>query len=86
MAGEATYLKREYLLRPPTDLRKVYAMSKEVRTLEEARREAEQEAIGRALRATKGHKAKAAELLGISRKNLWEKMREYAIEVDAGAS
>jgi DNA-binding NtrC family response regulator len=85
MTGDATYLKREYLLRPPADLRKAYAHVKEVCTLEEARREAEIDAIHRALKATKGHKAKAAELLGISRKNLWEKMREYEVEGDAGS-
>ena len=82
MAGDSKFLKREYLLRPPSDLRKAYGQAREIRTLEEARREAEQEQILVTLKATKGHKAKAAELLGISRKNLWEKMREYQIEGD----
>ena len=29
---------------------------------------------------TGGHKAQAAKILGISRKNLWEKMRDYDVE------
>lgn len=33
--------------------------------------------IERALRHTRGHQGKAAELLGISRKTLWEKRRRY---------
>jgi len=82
MAGDSKYLKREHLLRPPTDLRKAYAQTREIRTLEEARREAEREQIIVTLKSTKGQKAKAAELLGISRKNLWEKMREYTIDGD----
>ncbi len=82
MAGDSKYLKREYLLRPPSDLRKAYGGAREIRTLEDARREAEREQILVTLKTTKGHKAKAAELLGISRKNLWEKMREYKVEGD----
>ena len=33
-----------------------------------------------ALRLTAGHRARAAKVLGISRKSLWEKMRHYGIE------
>ncbi|MCP5114982.1 MAG: hypothetical protein GY953_29480, partial [bacterium] len=40
---------------------------------------AEQEHIKRVLNTTKNHKAQAAALLGISRKNLWEKMKDYEI-------
>ncbi|RMF87623.1 MAG: sigma-54-dependent Fis family transcriptional regulator, partial [Nitrospinota bacterium] len=36
--------------------------------------------ISQALQATGGRKGKAAELLGISRKHLWEKMRQYGLE------
>ena len=31
-------------------------------------------------KATQGHRANAAKTLGISRKNLWEKMKEYEID------
>jgi len=41
---------------------------------------AEKECILRALRSTGGMKTGAADLLGISRKNLWEKMKLYEIE------
>ncbi|HEX5761179.1 MAG TPA: sigma 54-interacting transcriptional regulator [Thermoanaerobaculia bacterium] len=41
--------------------------------------ELEQEAIRRALAYTRGHQGRAAELLGISRKALWEKRRRFGI-------
>jgi len=41
--------------------------------------ELEREAIRRALAFTRGHQGKAAELLGISRKALWEKRRRFGI-------
>jgi len=53
-----------------------------VRSLHEAVEEAEIEAIQAALAATRGRRAEAAELLGISRKTLWEKIRLHAIEPD----
>lgn len=40
---------------------------------------AEKKCIRRALRKTSGNKTGAAEVLGISRKNLWEKMKQYGI-------
>lgn len=49
-------------------------------TLREVVREAEAAAIRRVLKATDGHRANAAKVLGISRKNLWEKMKDYEIE------
>jgi DNA-binding NtrC family response regulator len=45
------------------------------RTLEEV----EREEIRRALRYTRGHQGRAADLLGISRKTLWEKRRRYGL-------
>ncbi len=52
-----------------------------VRTLQEAVRDAEIAAIRAALAATGGRKQQAAELLGVSRKTLWEKLKTYRIEV-----
>ena len=49
-------------------------------TLREVVREAEAAAIRRVLKATDGHRANAAKILGISRKNLWEKMKDFGIE------
>jgi two-component system response regulator HydG len=43
---------------------------------------AEMEAICNALAATQGRRAEAAELLGISRKTLWEKIKNLEITVD----
>jgi len=42
--------------------------------------EAEKNHILRVLRTTKGGKTKASEILGISRKTLWEKINSYGIE------
>lgn len=39
----------------------------------------EMEAIRAALAAARGHQGRAAEILGISRKNLWEKRKRYGI-------
>ncbi len=41
--------------------------------------EVEQQQIRRALAYTRGHQGRAAELLGISRKALWQKRRRYGI-------
>ena len=48
--------------------------------LKEIVREAEAAHIRRVLKAVNGHRANAAQTLGISRKNLWEKMKDYGIE------
>ena len=53
-----------------------------VRSLHQAVEEAEVEAIQAALAATRGRRAEAAELLGISRKTLWEKIRLHGIAID----
>jgi DNA-binding NtrC family response regulator len=49
-------------------------------SLADARDEAERAHIERALAATDGHLREAAELLGVSRTTLWEKMRRYRKE------
>ena len=41
--------------------------------------EVEREEILRALAYTRGHQGRAAELLGISRKALWQKRKRYGI-------
>ena len=40
----------------------------------------EQEQIRQALAYTRGHQGRAAELLGISRKALWEKRKRYGMK------
>jgi len=81
MAGEARVLREEHLLRDRARLTRPGTDTDEVMTLEEARKRAEVRGIHAALAHTNGHKAQAAKILGISRKNLWEKMRDYDIEV-----
>jgi len=46
----------------------------------QATAQAEQEAISKALMETQGNREKAAELLGIGRKTLYRKLRQYGIE------
>jgi two-component system response regulator AtoC len=43
--------------------------------------QAEKHAILKALLKSDNSRTRAAELLGISRKNLWEKMKAYSIRV-----
>ena len=51
----------------------------DIRPIREVVRSAEREAIRQALAVTKGRKAEAAELLGISRKALWKKTKELGL-------
>jgi DNA-binding NtrC family response regulator len=51
-----------------------------IRPLAIAVREFEREYIERALIAADGKKARAADMLGISRKNLWEKCKGLGID------
>ncbi len=57
-------------------------LPREVVKLHQAVERAEVEAIRAALEATGGRRSDAADLLGISRKTLWEKMRNYGIQHD----
>jgi len=41
---------------------------------------AEREAIIKALRATRGHVTRSAEVLGISRQGLYEKLRKFNLD------
>ncbi|RMF73284.1 MAG: sigma-54-dependent Fis family transcriptional regulator [Acidobacteria bacterium] len=54
---------------------------RDVTTMQEAIERAEIEAIQAALERTNGRRAEAAELLGISRKTLWEKIKNYRLMV-----
>ncbi len=53
--------------------------STQLRSLSEAVREFEREYVRRAVQQTKGRRTEAADLLGISRKSLWERLRGYGI-------
>ncbi|GMV40631.1 MAG: hypothetical protein AMXMBFR64_23470 [Myxococcales bacterium] len=51
-----------------------------LRPLADFLREQERAYLGRVLRHVDGHRTRAAEILGISRKNLWEKLRQYRMD------
>ena len=50
-------------------------------SLSDVAADAEKEYIIKVLKTTNGNKTKAAEMLRISRKNLWEKMNAYGIDL-----
>jgi DNA-binding NtrC family response regulator len=82
MAGPGGELLAEHLLVAGPRLRREEAAEDEgavERSLRDVAREAEARQIRRVLKHTGGHRGRAAKILGISRKNLWEKMRELGI-------
>ncbi len=82
MIGGGTELRAEDLLlggpRPPKEEPQAGEGQVE-RSLRDVVREAEARHIRRVLKHTGSHRGRAAKILGISRKNLWEKMRELNI-------
>ena len=85
MAGSEDELKAEHLVIQGPRLKKEGALGEEgevERALREVVREAEAHHIRRVLKHCGGHRANSARILGISRKNLWEKMRELDITTD----
>ncbi|MEM7305736.1 MAG: sigma-54 dependent transcriptional regulator [Planctomycetota bacterium] len=84
LAGTDAELKREYLLPLDTRWRGATEVASGVRPLREVLREVEIAHIKDALEQTGGHRTQTAELLGISRKVLWEKMRDFGIEAEEG--
>jgi DNA-binding NtrC family response regulator len=79
-AGAEHALKREHLLKPLPAAGSDVAPTGPLATLEAVRRESEMRHIKSVLAHTQNHKGEAARVLGITRKNLWEKMKEYGIE------
>ena len=79
LAGSETELAVENLVPLDTRWRGAVEPAREVAPLREVLRAAEIEHIGRALEATGGHRSQTADRLGISRKVLWEKMRDHDI-------
>jgi DNA-binding NtrC family response regulator len=80
LAGEGRFLKREHLIPPADEFRSGARLTSRVATLKEVVEDAEKEHLKQVLRLTRGHRAQAAKTLGISRKNLWEKLRDYGME------
>ena len=74
----------------PRDIREICLKKKkylphQVETLDKVLKAVEKEHLNKMLQEAQGRKGKAAELLGISRKTLWEKMKEYQL-VDSTTS
>ncbi len=80
LAGDSTELKREFLLPLDDRWRGAIETPEDVRPLREVLRETEIAHIRVALEQTGGHRTQTAKLLGISRKVLWEKLRDFGIE------
>jgi DNA-binding NtrC family response regulator len=79
LAGDGRELSLEHLVPLDPRWRGATEPAGLVRPLREVLREIEVAHIRRALEATGGHRSQTAELLGISRKVLWEKMRDFDI-------
>jgi DNA-binding NtrC family response regulator len=80
LAGNATFLKREHLVERSPDHKLALNVPRRISPLKQVVEEAEREHILAVLKITGDHRAQAASLLGISRKNLWEKMKLFGIE------
>ena len=79
LAGDGDELAAEDLLPADPRWRGAAQVQDEVRPLREVMREAEARHLTHALELTGGHRSQAAELLGISRKVLWEKLRDHGL-------
>ena len=81
MSGDSGELRADHLIIDPPRLRRDEAGDEGPveRTLRDVGREVEARHIRRVLKHCGGHRANTAKILGISRKNLWEKMRELDI-------
>jgi len=80
LSGGTKELRREALLTLDPRWRGAVETPDEVRPLREVLREHEITHIKMALEQTGGHRTHTAKLLGISRKVLWEKLRDFGIE------
>ncbi|MCA8943833.1 MAG: sigma-54-dependent Fis family transcriptional regulator [Planctomycetes bacterium] len=80
MAGGATVLKKQHLLPVDKSRRAALEPPTDLPTLREVLVDAERRHIETVLHAMGGHRTKAASALGISRKVLWEKLKDYGIE------
>ncbi len=85
-AGEKGVLERKHLLPPDAsslpELKGKEGEGEEavLRPLSEVVKEAERDHIRRVLAHTGGHRTKTARILGISRKALWEKMKDMELD------
>jgi DNA-binding NtrC family response regulator len=79
LRGSARELRREDLLPIDPRWRGATEVAEPLPPLREVLRLAESAHIAKALEQTGGHRSQTAELLGISRKVLWEKIKEHGL-------
>ena len=79
LAGDRKDLVLEDLLPQDPRWRDAVEVTDELMPLREVVRAAERRHLERALEATSGHRSQAADLLGISRKVLWEKLKDHGL-------
>ena len=79
LSGGATVLKKEHLLPVDKSRRAALEPPEKLQSLREVLVDAERAHLERVLRGVGGHRTKAASVLGISRKVLWEKLKDYGI-------
>ena len=82
LRGDERELAREHLLPIDDRWRGATEVPESIAPLREVLRETEAEHLRRALELTGGHRTQSAELLGISRKVLWEKLKDHGIDVE----
>jgi DNA-binding NtrC family response regulator len=80
MAGTSRVLKKEHLLPVDKTRRAALEPPADLKSLREVLTDAERAHLRKVLRSVGGHRTKAASVLGISRKVLWEKLKDYGIE------
>lgn len=80
MSGTSSVLRKEHLLPVDKTRRAALDPPTELKTLREVLVEVERVHLESVLRGVGGHRTKAASVLGISRKVLWEKLKDYGIE------
>jgi DNA-binding NtrC family response regulator len=80
LSGNARVLKKEHLLPVDKSRRAALEPAEKLATLREVLVTAERAHLEHVLRGVGGHRTKAAGVLGISRKVLWEKLKDYGIE------
>jgi len=85
LAGEGRELSVDDMLPRDDRWRGAVEVPDEIRPLRDVLREREVEHIAHALELCGGHRSQTADALGISRKVLWEKMRDFGIEAPGDA-
>jgi DNA-binding NtrC family response regulator len=80
LAGDNPILKKEYLIKPPAPAQDTTTSSATTLLgLTEYLNQMESDYLTKLLKLTKGNKGEMAQILQISRKSLWEKLKKYGL-------